>query len=225
MSSDAGHTSRLAWFHRGLLTTLPVWLLLNAQDVRLDTRVEINGSALRRIEVQASPSALDVIKFRRMMESVVDGRRTGQMQRGQTQVLWRDDRVANLASCDGVDFSVDWTLFSPRVRYTYKDTVTLHFDRESDRQEAAKGSMGLVYSVRMPGRIDDLSMSPKRGGTAEGSTVTWQLSAEQEEHVVEVTSEAMRYDYLVFSICVALGAVWLIVRVILERRLRTPVRV
>lgn len=215
--------SRSADIQRGLFTALPFLLLFVVQDLRLDTQVDIRGSGLRRIEVEADPRTVDVVLLQDMMRTVIPGSREGRSQRGQNEVLWRDDRIADIAAPDGVELAAEGTLLSPRVSYTYKDTIFIQSDQITEAQAAAAPNITLTYSVRLPGKVDETSVMPP--AQVDGSTVTWTLKADKEKHELSASAVATRYDYVAFSVCVALLAIWLIVRLILERRRRSPIRV
>jgi hypothetical protein len=131
--------------------------------------------------------------------------------------------VANLGRLDGVQVFVQRSLLSPRVRYTFQDTLTIPVEQADAKQTAAAATTALSYRLSLPGTIEQSSVQP--AGKVEGSTITWSLKGDQTQQSVTASAVATRYDHVLFTVCVILAAVWLAGRLVLDRLRRAPKRV
>jgi hypothetical protein len=195
----------------GLLTALPFLAIYEASGVRLDTRVETDGTGLRKVTVTTLPDRRDAVAthLAKLDPKAPWVTRDG----GASDRIVRDARFVSSGPFSGmtIDRGLRFGLWPlAATTYTYTDTITRCDFTDQPKDQQAAGVTEFDYAVTMPGKIDESSILPA-GGIVEANTVVWKLKADKETLDVSVTSARPEWMFLVLVlyILIALAALTL----------------
>jgi len=192
-----------------LLTALPFMAVFAAQDVHVGTRLEPDGTGIRRVVLVAhpdrrktvganiakmDPKAQWIVRQNRVLAEEYRFEQDARFTRGSA---FSDLRVTRQTTTGGPSIV--------RTKYEYADTITRTAYNDTDKERQAAPETKFEYSVTMPGEIDMASISP-RGGKVNGQTVTWVLSADKPTIDVAATSARPEWMFLVLLLYVVLVA-------------------
>lgn len=195
-----------------LLTALPFMAVFSAQDVRISTGIERDGTGIRRVVLVADPERRKTVDTN--IAKMDPDARWVVRERSVLAEEYRLDQDARFTR--GGAFSdlntVRHTRFGGpslvRTTYSFSDKITRTAYHDTVKEQKAAPETQFEYSVTMPGEIDAASMSPP-GGKVNGRTITWLLKADQETLDVAVTSAAPEWMLLVFVLYVLLVVIML----------------
>ncbi len=192
-----------------LLTALPFMAVFAAHEggVRIETRVESDGTGLRRLVLAADPDRqktveTNITKMDPDAQWVV--RKRGVL--AEEYRLEQDARFARGAAFSDLKIDRRTSLGGPslvRTTYVFSDRITRTAYKDTEKEREAALKTEFEYSVSMPGEIDMTSMRPP-GGKTDGDSVAWTLTADKPTLDVSVTSQKPEWMPLVFLIYVVL---------------------
>ncbi len=186
----------------GLLAAVPYLLLSASQSVKLKTVVSWEGSGLREYVVSYQDGRLKEVNERLRERTPGRARQARPRRDGPMWMIARSWREANAGHLGNPgETALDMTgiiqnPLSPWTEYRWVDNVTIYRETATDVETFGAVKAALAYQLQMPGRI----VRATGGGQIRGNTVTWELSAEQDEHVLEASSRRLRGGYLLLVI-------------------------
>lgn len=192
----------------GLAAAVPFLLLHQANEVRLLTRIERDGSGLRMYWCQGNPDRLTEVRTR-LHEASPDFEEERKRLTNEGFVISRSWRPHTLAVMPDVRLEISDIAQNPLslyTTYTWEEKIAIYADTATPSEQLAAGGTKLVYIVRMPGKVDEVSVSPP--ATTEGGTVTWVLTADNSEYQLRATSKALRWDLLLLCLYVIAVVIW-----------------
>lgn len=208
-----------------LLATIPFALLANSANVSMNLTVERNGGALRQIVATAAPYFRDQLpKWVNDVQAGYRWDRTWQQQSTDAYTYMRDYRTCNASYSDQGQLVISDVLQNPLsiyTTYTWKETINIAHLYESDYLAAAAAGTKLQYTVVMPGVVVDSGLQPSKGSSVsnEGRAAAFSLAADQPTTTITVTSQKIRWGYLLVIIY-ALAWIALEVFQVVARQLR-----
>ncbi|MCX7599916.1 MAG: hypothetical protein N2512_13775 [Armatimonadetes bacterium] len=192
----------------GLAAAVPFLLLHQANEVRLLTKIERDGSGLRMYWCQGNPDRLEEVR-RRLREASPDFEEERERITSEGFVISRSWRPHTLAMIPDTRLEISDIARSPLSLYTtftWEEKLTISAETATASEQLAAGGTKLVYILQMPGKVDEASVSPP--ATVEGGTVTWVLTADRGEYQLRATSKTLRWDLLVLSLYLVAVLVW-----------------
>jgi len=175
------------------LTVLPFAAILLAQDAKIHTRVEDDGTGVRKVEIAADIQRKEQIKgdVVHLLPDVA-GRHLDSVKTADSFRIFGNIRFVRPAKSGLGDMKiVRKTQFGgwPPVQttYAYADVITRTGYEENEAEAAAAPKSEFAYTVTMPGTIDEMSVRPVEG-VVDGRTVTWAMNAGKESVDVHVES-------------------------------------
>ena len=192
-----------------LLTALPFMAVFAAQDVRVGTRLEPDGTGIRRVVLVAHPDRrktvdTNIAKMDPKAQWIVRENRV----LAEEYRFDQDARFTRGSAFSDLEITRQTTTGGPsivRTRYTYADKITRTAYNDTEKEREAAPKTEFEYSVTMPGEIDMASIVP-RGGKVNGQTVTWVLSADKPTIDVAAASAQPEWMFLVLLLYVVLVA-------------------
>lgn len=208
---------RLAHFARrgALLAILPFALLVNSQSVHMNLQVEKDGSGLRQIIADASPY------FKNQLPKWVNDVKAEQgwdsewrTDDGTTFKYARDVRVPALDRPGGeAQLSIEDVFQNPLslyTTYTWREEVSFAYLYPTDAAAAAGAGQKLTYRIAMPGTVTEATVQPAQDTQVQtqGSYAALSLGASQSIYTVTVTSQRLRWGYLIIVAYVLAFAIY-----------------
>ncbi len=192
-----------------LLTALPFMAVFAAQDVGIETRVESDGTGLRRLVLVADPApetqkTIDAYVAKMDPDAQWIVRKRGVL--AEEYRLEQDARFTQGRAFSDLKIERRTSLGGPslvRTTYVLSDRITRTAYNDTEKEQEAAAKTEFEYSVIMPGEADMASMRP-RGGKIDGNTITWTLKADKATLDVTATSQQAEWMPVVCLIYVAL---------------------
>lgn len=209
----------------GLAAAVPFLLLHQANDVRLLTRIERDGSGLRMYWCQGNPDRLREVRTR-LREASPDFEEERLRTTAEEFVISRSWRPHTLTVMPDVRLEISDIAQNPLslyTTYTWEEKVTIYADTATASEQSGAGATKMVYILQMPGKVDEASVWP--AATTEGGTVTWVLTAENSEYQLRATSRALRWDLLAIGLYILAVVAWKGGGYILRRARGRPQRI
>jgi len=180
-----------------LWATIPYLLLSGSERATMQTRVYLNGTGARTVEVAANRDREEHIVDWLQRSSIGLDIRT--VNETGVTVTKRSSRMA--ANLDGLGQEIRLQIQDiaqrPLTLYTYyfwHEDLTIEPDAATAVELVGRPQACLDYEIVLPGRVLPDSVSP--AGEVEGGKVTWRLPADVPEQQVQATSRAFRWGYL-----------------------------
>lgn len=211
-----------------LLATIPFALLANSSSVSTTLTIERDGGALRQIVATASPYFRDQLpKWVNDVRAGYPWDRTWQESGASSYTYMRDYRTSNAEYSDQGRLTIVDVLQNPLsiyTTYTWKETINFAHLYESDIPAAAAAGKELQYKVIMPGTVTDSAVQPSKGSSAnnEGRAAVLTIPADEPSATVTVTSQKVRWGYLLIVIYVLAWIALEIVQVVGRQLRRRP---
>ena len=186
----------------GLLAAVPLLLLTQGEDVRLFTRVDLDGSGMRVAWASGSSDRLDDVRTRlREASAGFEGEKL-QAEGGKFTLTrsWSGNSLLALpdAKLDTKDVVQD--PLSLYTTYTWTETVKIYRDTATAAEKLGAQAAKLNYTLDMPGTVDQATVSPQAMVT--GGRIEWALSGDQEQYTLTATSKRLRWDVLLVCLYV-----------------------
>ncbi len=175
------------------LTVLPFAAILLAQDAKIHTRVEDDGTGVRKVEIAADIQRKEQIKgdVVHLLPDVA-GRRLDSVKTAKSFRIFGNIRFVRPAKSGlgkmEVERKTEFGGWPPvQTTYAYADEIKRVGYEENEAEAAAAPKSEYAYTVTMPGTIDETSIMPV-GGLVDGQTVSWTMNAGKESVKVHVES-------------------------------------
>jgi hypothetical protein len=192
----------------GLVAAVPFLLLHQANEVRLLTEIERDGSGLRMYWCQGNPDRLQEVRTR-LREASPDFEEERLRITAEGFVLSRSWRPHALTVMPDVRLEIADIPQNPLslyTTYTWQEKLTIYADTATASEQLGAGGTKLIYILQMPGKVEEASVSPP--ATTEGGTVTWVLTADKSEYELRATSRALRWDVLAIGLYILAVVGW-----------------
>ncbi len=189
----------------GLMAAVPLLLLTQGEDVRLFTRVELDGSGMRVAWVTGSSDRLDDVRTRLRETSAGFDDEKLQAEGGKF-TLTRSWRGNSMLALPDVKLDIKDVVQEPRSlysTYTWTETVKIYRDTATAAERLGAQAAKLNYTLEMPGTVDQATVSPQAMVT--GGRIEWALAGDQEQYTLTATSKRLRWDLLL--VCLYIAAV------------------
>ncbi len=181
-----------------LLITIPFVLLLNSDQVVVTTRMYGDLSGVRRVQVSGDSSLREeLVKWAGEMTRGYHG--DGVQMSTDSVKVYRSTQKHNLAAghdVQAVAYDIVRRPLSFVTYYTWQETIKVDF-LGNERERAAAPVTQFEYRLTMPGTIE--STSP--AASVDGRHAVWSFTADKEEYEVKATAKAVRWDAIVFLVC------------------------
>jgi len=182
-----------------MLITIPFVLLLNSDQVVVDTQMYGDLSGIQRVRTVGDSSlARELRKWTREMTRGFDD--SAFHTTGDNVVVGRKRQRNDLGAPDDVEAQALDIVRQPLsfvTTYTWRETVKIDF-LGNDKEQAAAPHAKFEYRLTMPGRIRGTTPAAE----VNGRTAIWTLSAEQAEYVISATATHVRWDAIVVVVYV-----------------------
>jgi hypothetical protein len=181
---------------------IPFLLLHQAEDVRLLTQIERDGSGLRLVWTRGNADRLAEVRTR-LWEATPNFEDERCLVRGSQFILSRSWRPHSLSLAADADLKITDVAQNPLSlynTYSWQEKVRIYSDTATASELAGAQATRLLYILEMPGRVDPNSVSP--AAMTEGGRVVWELSADRSEYQLTATSRMVRWEILVVLVYV-----------------------
>jgi len=190
-----------AGLRTSVLITIPFVLLLNSDQVVVDTHMYGDLSGIQRVRTVGDSSlARELRKWTREMTRGFDD--AAFHTTGDNVVVGRNRQRNDLGAPNDVEAQALDIVQSPLsfvTTYTWSETVSIDF-LGNDKEQAAAPHAKFEYRLTMPGSIRETTPSAE----VNGRTAVWTLTAEQPEdgYVITATATHVRWDVIVVVVYV-----------------------
>lgn len=223
--------ARLRTFSRQgvlLLATVPFALLANSAQVSMTLKIERDGGALRQIAATAAPYFREQLpKWVNDVQAGGNWDHTWQDTGASSYTYMRDYRTNNANYSDQGRLTIVDVLQNPLsifTTYTWKETINFAHLYETDIPAALAVGKKLQYTVVMPGTVVDSAIQPASGSSVnnEGHAAVFALAAGEPTETITVTSQKVRWGYLLIVIYILAWIALEIVQVVGRQLRRRP---
>jgi hypothetical protein len=187
----------------GLLAAVPLLLMTQAEDVRMLTHIDLDGSGMRMAWASGSTDRLDGVRTRMREASPGDYQEKARVEGGKF-ILTRSWRGHTLLTGPDVKLDVKDVVQEPlslHTTYTWAETVKIYRETATESERLGAQAAKLIYTLEMPGTVDGMTVSP--AASVEGDRIVWTLTGNKDEYTLTATSRRLRWDVLLVCLYVA----------------------
>jgi hypothetical protein len=186
----------------GLMAAVPLLLLTQGEDVRLVTRLDLDGAGMRVAYATGSSDRLEDVRTRLREASPGFDDEKLQAEGGHFTLTrtWRGNSMMAMPDAKLDIKDVVQEPLSIYSTYTWNETVKIYRDTATEAEKLGAQAAKLTYVLEMPGTVDQATVSPQ--ATVTGGRIEWTLTGDQEQYTLTATSKRLRWDVLLVCLYV-----------------------